>query len=300
MADIASNDTTSFDPDQFTRRRSRLLATPRRRTIAATASTAVFFGVLTVAFFLAPGSAQVRFYYFDMHYMWQSFKGDPTLGYYSVAKGFIVTVEMFLIAEPLILILALVIALVRLSTSPVLLPFRIVGTAYVDFFRGVPLLLIMLGVGFGVPALRLPVISTQSAFVYGVAVLVLAYSAFVSEVYRAGIWSVPLGQVAAARSMGLRYRTAQRYVILPQAIRSVIPPLLNDFISLQKDTALVSVLGTVIESVRASEVFSSYSFNYSAYTLGAVLFLLVTIPLTRFTDHMIARDRERRLAGGMP
>ena len=131
---------------------------------------------------------------------------------------------------------------------------------------------------------------------YGVVALVLSYSAYVSEVYRAGLNSVHQSQVAAARSLGLSQWTSLRYVILPQAVRNIIPPLLNDFISLQKDTALVGILGA-IEANKAAEIYSDTVFNYSSYVVAAILFLLLTIPLARFTDHLIARDRRRRLAG---
>jgi polar amino acid transport system permease protein len=167
---------------------------------------------------------------------------------------------------------------------------------YVDFFRGVPLLLVVFAVGLGLPALRLPVISTQSTTIYGIAVLTLSYSAYVSEVYRAGLNSVHQSQVAAARSLGLSQWKSLRYVILPQAIRNIIPPLLNDFISLQKDTALVGVLGA-IEALQAAEIYASSVFNYSSFTVAAILFLVLTIPLARFTDRLIERDRRRRLAG---
>jgi polar amino acid transport system permease protein len=228
--------------------------------------------------------------------MWQAFRGDPKKGYYSVGAAIWLNIRMFLSAEVLILIVALVIALVRLSASPVTFPFRVLSMIYVDFFRGVPLLLVILAIGFGVPALRLPFVSAQSAAVYGVAALVLSYSAYVSEVYRAGLNSVHQSQVAAARSLGLSQATALRYVILPQAVRNVIPPLLNDFISLQKDTALVGVLGA-IEANEAAQIYSSTVFNYSSYAVAAVLFLILTIPLARFTDRVIDRDRRRRLAG---
>jgi polar amino acid transport system permease protein len=205
---------------------------------------------------------------------------------------------MFIAAEVLILALGMAIAVVRQSTGPVLLPLRLAAVVYVDVFRGVPLILVIYAIGFGLPALELTVVSTQSAAVYGVLALVLSYSAYVSEVYRAGINSVPLAQVSAARSVGLTSAQAMRYVILPQAVRTIIPPLLNDFISLQKDTALVSVLGS-IEANRAAEIYSDATFNYSSYAVAAVLFLVLTIPLARFTDHLIARDRARRLAGGV-
>lgn len=281
----------------LTSRRSRLLATPGRRVAASSISTLVVIGGLVLLFFLAPGSATVRSYFFNGHDLWQSFVGQPSSGYYSVGKALLTNIEMFMIAEVCILLLALLIALVRLSRSPVSLPFRILATAYVDFFRGVPLLLVIYGVGFGVPALKLGFISNLSELVLGTSALVLGYSAYVSEVYRAGIYSVPLSQIASARSLGLKPWQAMRHVVLPQAVRTVIPPLLNDFISLQKDTALVSILGSVIETFRAADIYSSGKFNYSSLTVAAILFLLLTIPLARFTDRLIARDRARRLAG---
>lgn len=279
------------------RRRSRLFRTERGAVITSTVSTLVVLGGIVTAFLLAPGSRQVRSVFFNAHDMWRAFIGDPHTGYYSVGKGILLNIEMFLAAEVLILVLALVIALIRQSRSPVLFPLRMLAIAYVDFFRGVPLILVIFAIGFGLPALYLPVLSYQSAVVYGVGALVIAYSAYVSEVYRAGLNSVPLSQIASARSLGLRPRTALRYVVLPQAVRTIIPPLLNDFISLQKDTALVAILGVVIEANRAAQIFSSTVFNYSGFTVAALLFLLLTIPLARFTDHLIARDRARRLAG---
>ena len=268
----------------------------RRATAISTASTLVVLAAIVVAFLLAPGSAVVRHTFFNPTDMWQSFIGDPKKGYYSVGEALWLNIRMFTVSEVLILAFALLIALIRQSRSPVLFPFRVLSLIYVDFFRGVPLLLVILAIGFGVPALRLPFISTQSAAVYGVAALVLSYSAYVSEVYRAGLNSVHRSQVAAARSLGLSQATALRHVILPQAVRNIIPPLLNDFISLQKDTALVSVLGA-IEANEAAQIYSSTVFNYSSYAVAAALFLILTIPLARFTDHLIDRDRTRRLAG---
>src|SRR4249920_190092 len=267
-----------------------------RATAISTASTLVVVGALVAVFLLAPGSAEVRHTFFDPRDMWQSFIGNPKAGYYSVGAAIWLNIRMFLAAEVLILAFSLVIALVRQSTSAVLFPLRVLGVIYVDFFRGVPLLLVILAIGFGVPALSLPVISHQPLAVYGDAALVLSYSAYVSEVYRAGLNSVHRSQVPAARSLGLSQWTAMRYVILPQAVRNIIPPLLNDFISLQKDTALVGVLGA-IEANNAAQIYGSTVFNYSSFTVAAILFLILTIPLARFTDHLIERDRRRRLAG---
>jgi polar amino acid transport system permease protein len=261
-------------------------------------STVVVLAALVALFLAAPGSRAVRHTFFNPTDMWRAFVGDPKAGYYSVGEALWLNIRMFVIAEILILVVALVVAVIRQSTGPVLLPLRIVSTVYVDVARGVPLILLIFAIGFGAPALSLRFVSSQSAAVYGVAALVISYSAYVSEVYRAGIGSVHRSQVAAARSLGLSQWTSMRYVILPQAVRNIIPPLLNDFISLQKDTALVGVLGS-IEANKAAELFADTTFNYSSYAVAAVLFLLLTIPLARFTDHLIARDRTRRLAGAV-
>jgi polar amino acid transport system permease protein len=278
--------------------RSRLLSGPRGRAALSTTSTIVVIAIIAVVFWLAPGSANVRHTFFNPQDMWQSFVGDPKKGYYSVGEAIWLNIRMFLAAEVLILLLALVIALIRQSTSPVLFPLRVLAMIYVDFFRGVPLLLVVYAIGFGLPALRLSFVSDQSYAVYGVIALTLSYSAYVSEVYRAGLNSVHQSQVAAARSLGLTQGTALRYVILPQAIRNIVPPLLNDFISLQKDTALVGVLGA-IEANQAAQIYGSTVFNYSSLTVAAILFLILTIPLARFTDRLIDRDRRRRLAGAV-
>jgi polar amino acid transport system permease protein len=290
------------NPLDLTGRGSRLLGRGRggqaRGAALSTVSTIAVVAVIVALFLYAPGSAQVRHTFFSPADMWQSFIGDPSKGYYSVGQAIWLNIRMFLAAEVFILALGLLIAVVRQSIGPVLLPLRIAALVYVDIFRGIPTLLVIYAVGFGLPALYLSFISTQSAAVYGVLALVLSYSAYVSEVYRAGINSVPLAQVSAARSVGLTQGQSMRYVILPQAVRTIIPALLNDFISLQKDTALVSVLGS-IEANRAAEIYSATVFNYSSYVVAAILFLILTIPLARFTDHLIKRDRERRLAGGL-
>ncbi len=283
--------TTGRGPRLFT-------AGGKRGTVVSTVSTIVVLGIFAAIFVLAPGAKTVAHAFFSPRDMWQAFVGNPRQGYYSVGAAIWLNIRMFLVAEALILPFALLIALIRLSTHPALFPLRILATGYVDFFRGVPLILVILALGLGVPGLYLPVISFQHDVVYGVAALVLSYSAYVSEVYRAGLNSVHQSQVAAARSLGLPHWTALQYVILPQAVRNIIPPLLNDFISLQKDTALVSVLG-VIEANHAAQIYASLIFNYSSFTVAAILFLLLTIPLARFTDRLIERDRQRRLAGAV-
>ena len=270
----------------------------RRATVISTVSTLVFVGAMAAVFFLAPGSSSVRHDFFSGTNMWRSFVGDNRKGLPSIGTAIVLNIKMFLVAEVLILILALVIALVRQSAGPVMFPLRVVATIYVDVFRGVPLLLVIYMIGFGIPALSLHFLSSQSPALYGTAALVLSYSAYVSEVYRAGLNSVHRSQTMAARSLGLSGWTAMRYVILPQAVRNIIPPLLNDFISLQKDTALVGVIGA-IEASQAAVINADSTFNYSSYVVAAILFLILTIPLARFTDHVIRRDRQRRLAGAL-
>jgi len=272
----------------------RRLFVGRRGLVASTVSSALIVVAIALLLFVAPGGATFRYVFFDGHNLWLAWVGDPRLGIDSLRDGMVTNIWMFLVSEVLVLFFGLMIAWCRISQSPVLLPFRVLATAYTDVMRGIPLILTMLIIGFGLPELRLPVISSQSDAVYGVISLTLCYSAYVAEVIRAGIYSVPNGQRLAARSLGLTQTVTMRRVILPQAIRNVIPPLLNDFISLQKDTAIVSVLGA-IEVVRAAQIFSAATFNESGLTLAAIFFILLTIPMTRFTDRLLAKDRAKRL-----
>jgi len=209
-----------------------------------------------------------------------------------VWTGFQLNLKLMVIAEVLVLVLALAIAVVRGLPGRGATPFRALAIVYTDVFRGTPLILVAFLVGFGLPGLNIKGLSTLSNFTYGVIALTLVYTAYVTEVYRAGIESVHPSQRMAARSLGLSYWQAMRYVVIPQAVRRVIPPLLNDFVGLQKDTALVTVIG-VAESVQQAQQFSQNNFNFTSYVVAAVFFILLTIPLARFTDHLI-RIRERR------
>ncbi len=257
----------------------------------------LFFAIIAIVVVLAPGSGVVAERFLSPQHLWQSLVGSE--GNPSVLGAFLLNVQIFMVSEVFILILALVIAVVRGIPGPVFFPFRLVAVAYTDLFRGVPLILVLYMIGFGVPGLDLGFISYLPDVTYGVISLVLVYSAYVAEVYRAGIESVHESQNAAARSLGLTRWQSLRFVVLPQAIRRVIPPLLNDFIGLQKDTALVSVLGS-IEAARAAQIYSASEFNYASYVVAAFLFVLITIPLARFTDRLIARDKRRREAGALP
>ena len=267
----------------------------RAGTAASTVSTLVVIAL--VALILAsPAAAAFRNGFLNVHQMWIAFAGHPEKGILSVGKGFLVNIWLSLVCEAIVIVLALGLASLRLTRGPVLLPFRVLAIAYTDFARGVPVILVMLWVGFGVPSLSLAEVSTQSPIVYAGFVLVFAYTAYVAEVYRAGLMSVPRAQVQAARSLGLSSRATLSRVVLPQAVRNVLPALLNDFASLQKDTAIVSTLG-VAEAVHSAQIAGGVEFNYSGFTIASLLFLAVTVPLTRYTDHVMARDRSRRLAG---
>jgi polar amino acid transport system permease protein len=267
--------------------RPRRRRTTRQNTILSAVSTVVFFALVAVAVAVSPGASKVVDSFFSLSGLNDSFS--------TVVAGFWLNVKLMLIAEIVVLVLALAIAVVRSLPSPVLAPLRLVALIYTDVFRGVPLILVVFIVGLGIPGLQLSVISEQSVFTYGVVALVLVYSAYVAEVYRAGIDSVHPSQLAGARSLGLSQWQAMRHVVLPQAIRRVIPPLLNDFIGLQKDTALVGLLG-LVEVARAAENYASETFNFAGYTMAALLFIAITIPLARVTDWLIERDRRRMRA----
>jgi len=257
----------------------------RSLSIAAVSSI-VFFTLLGVAIVNAPGWNEVRDYFFN---------GE--IFSYSMPKlvdAFTLNIQLFMTAEVLILVLALVLAVLRSLPGPVFFPLRLVATIYVDFFRAVPGLLIITILGFGVSGLGLAGVPTDP-FIWAVVALTLVYSAYVSEVYRAGIESIHPSQEAAARSLGLSRVQALRYVILPQAVRRVIPPLLNDFIGLQKDTVLVSYLG-IVEAFREAFVLQAAKFNSTPYVALALIFLVITLPLARFTDWLVARDRRRFMA----
>jgi polar amino acid transport system permease protein len=267
-------------------RGSRLLGV--RGVLVSTVSTVVVLIVLAVVIVSAPGSSVVRERFFSWSHIRDAFP--------QVLGGFAFNVRMFLVAEAFILVFALVLAVVRSLPGPWFFPLRAMVVGYVDLFRGIPLILLLYIIGFALPGLGLRGISTQSIFVYGVVSLVLVYSAYVAEVYRAGIESVHESQTAAARSLGLTRWQTLRYVVLPQAVRRVVPPLLNDFIGLQKDTALVATLG-LVEALREAQAYGVEKFNYAGFVVAAVLFVLITIPLARFTDYLVARDRRRRQAG---
>jgi polar amino acid transport system permease protein len=213
-----------------------------------------------------------------------------------ILEAFRRNVVYFLAAEPVILVWALVLAVLRSLRGPVFFPLRLLATVYVDLFRGIPTLLIVYLLGFGLPSLGIPGIPTQPWF-WGLVGLVLSYSAYVAEVYRAGIESVHPSQTAAARALGLSRWQTLRSVVIPQAVRRVVPPLMNDFIALQKDTALIAVVsGAYPEAFLMGQIYQSSLFNFTPILGTALCFLVITIPMTRFTDWMLERQRRRRQA----
>ena len=214
-----------------------------------------------------------------------------------ILLGFMTNVVLTIIAASCVAVLGLTIALLRTSRSPALTPFRFLATIYVDLFRGIPMILVILLVGFGIPALRIKGL-TNNVLILGTLAVVITYTAYVAEVLRSGSLTVHPSQRAAARSLGLSHFQSLRHVVLPQALRRVTPPLLNDLIALIKDTGLVSILG-VTDAVRAAQIASSRSFNYTPYVIAAIVFLLITIPLTRFTDRALRRSIERQNAQGL-
>jgi polar amino acid transport system permease protein len=269
-------------------RRSRILAggAPEgaRGVAIAVVSTVVVVTVLVLVVINSPGWPEVRRAFFNGSIFAESFPG--------IAEKFLKNVLAFTVAEAFILVLALFIAVLRSLPGPVFFPIRAMAVVYTDFFRGVPTVLVIYILGFGAPALQLQGLPNSELF-WGIVALVLVYSAYVAEVYRAGIESVHPSQVSAARSLGLTRWKALRFVVLPQAVRRVIPPLLNDFIGLQKDTALLALIG-VLETFRQSQVDVAGSFNFTPYLATALLFVLITIPLARLTDWLVGRERSKR------
>jgi polar amino acid transport system permease protein len=248
----------------------------RRGQAIAAASSVVVLGGLAALVLTSPGWPEVR----DTFFSWEAFKDS----FPGVLEGFWLDVKLFVIVELAVLVLGLVVALVRTSGAPALFPLRLLAAAYCDIFRGIPTILLVYLVGFGIPALQLAGLPTDPVVLGGVA-LALSYGAYVAEVYRAGIVSVHRGQRDAALAIGLTEGQAMRYVILPQAVRRVGPPLLNDFISLQKDVALISILGPQ-EAFRIAQIDASSTFNYTPLIAAALLYLCVTVPLARLVDRV--------------
>jgi len=246
----------------------------RRSTLIALVSTVVFAAVLLFAVTSSPGWPRVRDSFFNLRIGWDSL---PAL-----LDGLWLNVRVLVVCQVLILIFGLGLAAVRTLRGPVWFPLRALATGYVDLFRGLPLLICLYLVGFGLPGLRLSGLPTSPVLLGGLA-LVLIYSAYVAEVLRAGIESVHPSQLAAAKSLGLNYRRTMRLVVLPQATRRVTPALLNDFVALQKDCGLISVLGAV-DAVRAAQIQAATTYNFTPYVMAGLLFVALAVPSARLAD----------------
>ena len=256
-------------------------ARTRRQTAIAATSTVLVLGLIATAILTSEGWPNVRETFFSPE--------DFADAFPAVLDGFWLDVKLFLVVEVAVLVLGLVIALARISRNPALFPLRLLAAVFVDVLRGVPTILVVYLIGFGIPALMLSGLPTDPVVLGGIA-LTLAYSAYVGEVYRAGIESVHPSQRSAALAVGLTEGQALRHVVLPQAVRRVAPPLLNDFISLQKDVALVSILGP-LEAFRVAQIEAASNFIYTPLVAAALLYLCVTVPLARLLDRW---ERSRR------
>jgi polar amino acid transport system permease protein len=248
----------------------------RRGQAIAAVSTVIVLGGLAAWILTSPGWPAVR----ETFFSWSVFKES----FPEVLSGFWLDVKVFVTVEVAVLVIGLVIALVRTSRGPALFPLRMLGTVFVDLFRGIPTILLVYLVGFGIPALQLTGLPTDPVVLGGIA-LTLSYSAYVAEVYRSGIRSIHKGQRDAALAIGLTEAQGMRHVILPQAVRRVAQPLLNDFVSLQKDVALISILGPQ-EAFRIAQIVQGENFNYTPLIAAALLYLAITVPLARVVDRM--------------
>ncbi len=255
----------------------------RKSTLIAAASTSLIVLLVVVLIPKMPRWDRVRQSFFNAERFRDSF---PRL-----LHAFVLDIKIFAWSVPFIVVLALLVAITRNSRSPALFPLRAFAIAYTDIMRGVPVLLWIYLIGFGVPGLGMDR-PWNSPLLWGSVALVLTYAAYVAEVFRAGIDGVHESQRAAARSLGLSNMQSLRFVVLPQAIRKVIPPLMNDLVSLQKDVALVSLIGPV-EILRQAGIDKSKFANFTPYLAAAAIFLLLTIPLTRTTDWLLERERRR-------
>jgi polar amino acid transport system permease protein len=271
-------------------RGSRILEPLRReggRGVAiAVVSTVVLLTLVAVAVVNSTGWPLIKEAFFDGEIFADAFP--------KIVEKFRRNVFIFLVAEVLVLAVAMVIAVLRSLGGPVFFPLRLMAAAYTDLFRAIPTILVIALLGFGAPALQIKGLPDSDVF-WAIVALTLVYSAYVAEVYRAGIESVHPSQVASARSLGLSRRKTLRFVVLPQAVRRVIPPLLNDFIGLQKDSALVAFLGYT-EGLRQAQIIQSETFDFTPYVALALIYIVITIPQARFVDWLVERDRRRRQA----
>jgi polar amino acid transport system permease protein len=286
---VASPEGGAGAPSASTRARRQAYELRQRRTGATVAAVSTTIFILLVVWLLpkTSGWQKVRESFFDWSVFRDSFR--------PILRAFWLDIRIFVVCAPCIVAVALLIALARNVRTPALYPLRLCAIVYTDLVRGVPVILWITMLGFGVPGLLQTREWYGRPLIWGSVALIVTYSAYVAEVFRAGIESVHESQRAAARSLGLTSGQTMRSVVLPQALRRVIPPFMNDLVSLQKDVALISILGPV-EALRRATIIKDRIFNFTPYVVAAVLFLCVSIPLTRITDHLLARDR-RRMSG---
>ena len=264
--------------------RSLLKAEGARGAAIAALSTLAFVAIAVAAIVTSPNWPRVRDQFFN--------RDDFVTAWPDVAGGFWLNIQLFLISMVTIPIVAMIVAVFRSLRGPGFFPLRALSVIYTDLFRGIPLVLLILLLGFGLPALDISGLP-RSAMFWGLVALTLSYSAYTAEIYRSGIDAVPESQRASARALGLTQAQSLRYAILPQAVRNVVPALMNTVVSLQKDVALLSILG-IREAVREAEIYTARTFNYTSYIVATLLFLAVSIPLTRAVDWYTALDRTRR------
>ena len=260
----------------------------QRSMLIALVSTVVIFGLIIWLVPQTQGWVRVQQSFFSR----QDFEDALP----KVWKGFQLNIKIFMIAEPVVLAIGLVLAVMRGSRNPVMFPLRVLAIAYIDLFRGAPSLLVILMLGFGIPGLRIEGLSPDPV-VWGTVACILTSSAYTAETFRAGIESIHPSQRAAARSLGLSNFSTFIHVVLPQGVRRVIPPLISGFVALQKETALVSAIGP-LDATRQAQIYAGTKFNYTSYLVAAMLFIALTIPLTRLTDYLLRRTAAQREMGG--
>jgi len=272
---------TTVPTDRRAAREAARRQRARRGAAISIASSIVVLGGLALLITQSKGWPSVK----ETFFSWDAFKTS----FPDILRGFWLDVKLFVSVEIVVLVFGLVVALCRTTRAAALYPVRMLAAVYTDVMRGVPTILLVYLVGFGIPALELPWLPSDPIVLGGIA-LALSYSAYVAEVYRAGIDSIHPSQQSAALALGLTSAQSMRHVVLPQAVRRVAPPLLNDFISLQKDVALVSILGP-LEAFRVAQIFASENFNYTPLIAAALLYIAVTVPLARIVDRMQSRGQ---------
>jgi polar amino acid transport system permease protein len=288
---MSNSEARRFSPSEIELdRRAFRLARKRKSTLVAFLSTIAFALIAWVSLVNTPGWPRVQQSFFDVD--------TAVAALPAVLEGLALNLRVLLYSALGVLVVGLSLALLRTLRSPVFTPIRLLVKGYVDLFRGLPLIIVLYLVGFGIPGLRLEFLGRIPVEVLGTVALTLTYSAYVAEVFRAGIEAVHPSQRLAARSLGLSYSQTMRLVVLPQAFRKVAPPLMNDFVSLQKDVGLISVLGAV-DAVRGAQIEVAQFANFTPYVVAGLLFVLLAIPTVRAADYITNRLAKREQAGGV-